>query len=194
MSFNEFLKRLLEAAKAGCTADNVKTKLAAEACDQIRKGIIRRKGMPILWRYLSILAAWALGWGMLGFVLVLVGPPDLKNYGWVIMGAMAGAWISVAAGRWSLDFKDLPELVYVRLEPFVRTILVVLVAPVIALLLQLQVFSIGIGDAVNLSDFSKRIDVALLLGLIAGISVRAISTQVVERLRGVVTPGAWERR
>ena len=128
---------------------------------------------------------------MLGYVLTLV--PDLKNYGWVLMGAMAGAWISVAAGRWSLDLKDLPELVNVRLEPFVRTMLVVLVAPVIALLLQLQVFSIKIG-AVTLSDFSTEIDVALLLGLITGISVRTISTQVVKRFRGVVTPEAWVSR
>jgi hypothetical protein len=191
-SFDEFLRRLLEAAKAGCTARNVKTRLAAEACDQIRKDIIRRIGMPIFWRYLSILAMWALGWGVLGFVLTLLGDSNIKNYGWVIVGAMVGAWVSVAAGRWSLDFKDLPELINVSLEPLVRTILVVLVASVFALLLQLQVFKISIGGLINLSDFSTKIDVALLVGLIAGISVRSISTQVVERMRGVVAPGRGE--
>ncbi|MCK4790913.1 MAG: hypothetical protein KAV87_44665 [Desulfobacteraceae bacterium] len=193
-SFDEFLKRVLQVANAGCTADNVKTRLAAEACDQIRKDIIRRKGMPILWRYLSILAAWALGGAVLGFVLVLVGPSDLRNYGWVLVGAMAGTWISVAVGRWSLDLKDLPELVYVQLEPFVRTILVALVAPAFALLIQLKVLSIGIGEAVNLIDFSGSVSVALLLGLIVGISIRGVSTQVVERLRGLIAPGAWDRR
>ena len=62
---------------------------------------------------LAFLAAWALGGVVIGFVVVLAAKilaakflfSGLTGYGWVIMGSMAGAWLSLAATRREISFQ-----------------------------------------------------------------------------------------
>src|SRR5205807_1612237 len=70
-SFTEFITRVLQAAVAGCCTDNVDTKLAADAIEQIRADIMERKGKTIVYRYLSSLAFWALPGIVVGIALIL---------------------------------------------------------------------------------------------------------------------------
>lgn len=189
-SYREFLGRLLQAAKVGLAADHVKSKLAARALEQIRDEIVLRKGRTIQFRYLTKLLRWVTLGIVIGSLLVLAasqGGSGLKGYGWVLMGSMAGAWMSVAATRREIAFEDLPNFLDSDVEPAIRLLFVGLLALALALFLQLELLSISIVNA-QLSKFAESAGMALLLGLIAGIGEKAVSVRLIKRASEIVTP------
>lgn len=189
--FQEFIERVTQAGFAGCVADNVDARLAGEALEQIRADIVRRAATPLVYRYLSALALWAAAGGACGLVIALIGGnhlPILKGYGCVLIGAMAGAWFSVAASRWQISFDTIPDYPDIRLEPVIRLLFVALVAAVFALFLHLSVITIKLGG-LDLASFSHSISVALLVGFVAGIGQRALSVQLTERAQKFLNPG-----
>ena len=188
--FNEFIERVTQAGFAGCVAENVTPQIAGEALEQIRADIVRRAGTPLVYRYLGVLAFWAAAGGIIGLAVAHIGIfywPILKGYGCVLIGAMAGAWFSVAASRWQIAFDTIPDYPDVRLEPVIRMIFVALVASALALFLHLTIITIKIGN-IDLADFTKSISVALLLGFVAGIAQRALSVQLIDRAQKVLNP------
>ena len=190
-AYKEFIDRVVQAATVGCVARHVDTKLAAEALEQIRADVVRRNGRPIMYRYLMYLAAWALGGVVIGWLVVAGSKawPGLAGYGWIMIGSMVGAWISVAAGRWEISFDGIQDFLDVRFEPFIRMFFVGLLTAVFALFLQLKLIPLTIGDF-DLSKFADDPTWALLIGVIAGIGEKGLSARVVERARKVLTPGS----
>jgi len=190
--FKEFIERTTQAGFAGCVAENVDPRLAGEALEQIRADIIRRAATPLVYRYLRALALWAGIGGVVGLVIAVVGVnyrPILLGYGCVLIGAMAGAWFSVAASRWRISFDTIPDYPDTQLEPVVRMLFVALVAIVFALLLRLSLITIKIG-AIDFADFTHSISIALLVGFVAGIGQRALSVQLTERAQKILNPGS----
>jgi hypothetical protein len=194
--FKEFITRVTQAGYAGCVADNVDPALADEALGQIRADIVRRAGTPLVYRYLKALAIWALLGGLLGLAIVYIGihcpglngyGPVLKGYGYVLIGAMVGAWFSVAASRWQIAFDAIPDYPDIRLEPIIRMLFVAVIAAAFTLFLHIGVITVKIGN-VDLADFAKSISVALLLGFVAGITQRALSVQLIDRTQKVLNP------
>ncbi|HET7877057.1 MAG TPA: hypothetical protein VFN71_16155 [Methylomirabilota bacterium] len=190
-AYNEFINRVLQAATVGCVARHVDTRLAAEALEQIRADVVRRKGRTITYRYLSALAGWALAGVAVGLLLVFAERffPGLTGYGWVIMGSMGGAWISVAVTRRDISFEGTQDFLDFRYEPFIRVLFVGCLTSVLALFLQLKILSLAIGG-VDLAAFPDHIGWALVLGVIAGIGEKALSVQVIERARKVLAPAS----
>jgi hypothetical protein len=190
-AYKEFIDRLLQAAMVGCVARHVDTKLAGEALEQIRADVVRRNGRPIMYRYLMYLAAWALGGVVIGWCVVAGSKawPGLAGYGWIIIGSMVGAWISVAAGRWEISFDGIQDFLDVRFEPFIRMLFVGLLTSVFGLFLQLKLIPLKIVEF-DLSTFAVDPTWALLIGVIAGIGEKGLSVQVVERARKVLAPGS----
>ena len=192
-SAGEFRERLFQVAQVGLAADHVKIRLAAEALDQIRADIVRRKGRIIKYRYLFYLAIWALG-GMAVGAAVVIGAktyPGLSGYGWVIIGSMVGAWLSLAATRREISLEDISSFVDYRFEPFIRMLFVASLAAIVALFLQTDVLSIEVGS-IKFSQFAGtgNTALALLLGVITGISEKAVSVRVIESARKVFAPGS----
>jgi hypothetical protein len=196
LRFDEFIQRITQAGYVGCVADNVYPALASVALGQIRADIVRRAGTPLVYRYLKALARCALVGGVAGLVIAYIGmsytsfsyAPLFKGYGFVLIGAMAGAWFSVAASRWQIAFDTIPDYPDIKLEPIIRMFFVALVAAAFALFLHLGIIVIEIGG-VKLVNFIGSISVALLVGFIAGISQRALSVQLVDRATKVLNPG-----
>lgn len=191
-SLKEFRERLLQVAQVGLAASHVKSKLAATALDQIRDEIVLRKGRPVQFRYLLVLLQWAgLGAVVAGLVVAAaeIAVAGLRGYGWVLMGSMAGAWMSVAAGRREISFEELPYFLDSFLEPIIRLVFVGLLAVTVALFLHLDVLSISFLQ-VDFSEFAGNVGVALLLGVVAGIGERTLSVRLVKRAQEVVTPTA----
>lgn len=199
-SYDEFIKRVIQAGTVGCVArPYVHPINAAAALEQIRADIVRRVGMPLVYRYLAVLAACAVG-GLLagiaaghliGFAAAFLGHPvwpAIHGYDWILVGAMAGAWFLVAVSRWQIAFDTIADYVDIQLEPVIRMLFVALVAAVFALFLHLSIVKITIGD-VDLASFDNSISVALLVGFVAGISQRALSVQLIERAQKVLNPG-----
>jgi hypothetical protein len=111
--FKEFIKRVNQAGFGGCARDgSVHPSLAAAALEQIRADIVRRAGRPLVSRYLAALGIFALIGALLGFGLVYAAIkccPEIKGYGYVLIGAAIGAWFSVAASRWQVTFDTIAD-------------------------------------------------------------------------------------
>jgi hypothetical protein len=205
--YAEFIHRAEEAATAGLIGPDVETALAADALAQIRVDILRRIGRPLAFRYLGFLALWGVAAALIGLAIAAVGynwPSDwasvsliqlMGHYGWVLVGAMAGAWFGVAVRRWQIAFEELPGFLDVHYEPLIRMMFVAVVALVFALVLDLGVLNIKLGN-IDLAAFGRppgrRVETALLLGFIAGMSERAVSKQLVEQV-GKALPQSGSR-
>jgi hypothetical protein len=113
---------------------------------------------------------------------------DLTGYGWVIMGSMVGAWLSVAAGRRQVSFDDIPDFLDYGHEPFIRMIFVAVLASVFALFLKLGIVPVTVAGF-DLATFPASIGWALAIGVVAGIGERALSIQLIARAQNVLSPG-----
>lgn len=191
--FREFRDRLVQVAQVGLAANNVKTRTAAKALEQIRQGIILRKGVAIKLRYLLQLAIWSLYGILAGLILIVLSgtgtiPATLAGYGWVLIGAMVGAWMSVASTRRALAFHEIAEYLSSTREPIVRLLFVGFLAMTLALMITYGVITLDMGKA-SLADFHDKRGVAVLIGLIAGIGEKAVSLRIIERVQKTVTTG-----
>ena len=192
-AYDEFIRRIIQAAKAGCDGPNVDTKLAAAALEQIRKDVVRRKGRPLAFRYLCYFLLWALGGAVVALlavgVLACIARPELMSYAWVVVGAMAGVWVSTAAGRWEVSFEGMQDYLDISHEPFIRVLFVALLTLIVALLVAAQVLPISFAN-VKLADFTTDTALALILGVVVGFSERLISVELIDRARKVLRPGS----
>jgi hypothetical protein len=188
--YDEFIERVKQAARVGCEGSNVDAVLAATALDDIRGDVMRRYGRKIAFRYLLALAAWAAGGVLLGFLVigtsVWSGLQVLSGYGYLLIGSMVGAWLSVAASRWEIAFDGIQEFVDTSVEPAVRLLFVGLLAMAFGLFLQLGIIPINI-DKVSLTTFYATPQWALFLGIIAGVGEKALSMQLLTRAKQVFT-------
>jgi hypothetical protein len=188
-AYTEFISRILQAAEGGCVSANVDTTLAAAALEQIRADIVRRKGRHIIYRYLLRLGLWALAGGGIAFIAIAAAKfwPGLEGYGWVVIGAMAGAWLSVAGGRREVSFDAIPDFFNYGYEPPIRMVFVGILAAAFALFLQLKILSVTIAGF-DLAKFPTDIGWALALGLVAGVGERVLSVQLIARAHDVLSP------
>lgn len=187
-AYHEFVTRIIQAARVGCTDAQVHPPLATAALEQIRTDIFRRKGIRIVYGYLMILAWWAFVGIVVGGVMVLLAKfyePALAGYGWVIIGSMIGAWISVAVSRREVSFDGIQDYIERRAEPFIRMLFVAVFASIFALFLQLKILSLAIGD-VDLGSFAGSLGLALVLGVVLGIGEKALSVQLIDRAQNVI--------
>jgi len=188
--YNEFIERVKQAARVGCTVSNVDTVLAATALEDIRGDIMRRYGRMIAFRYLLALAAWAVGGVLLGFIVIgtsrWIGLEALSGYGYLLVGSMVGAWLSVAASRWEIAFDGIQEFVDRSVEPRVRLLFVGSLAMAFGLFLQLGIIPVNV-DNVSLTTFYEKPEWALFLGIIAGVGEKALSMQLLTRAKQVFT-------
>jgi len=190
-TFQEFVNRLRQAATGGCCAVNVNPGLAEDALDQIRTDITRRVGRPTVYRNLCCFAGWCLAGVAVGLVAAYVAPvvaPSLTGYGWMIVGAMSGVWLSVAVKRNAISFDSILDYLDNRFEPFVRILFVGILAIVLGVLLQVGLLSTSVGG-IALSGFTKDAFLAFALGSICGIGEKAISVKLMDRLRKVMVTG-----
>jgi hypothetical protein len=184
----EFRKRIVQVATVGLTGKNVQREVAVGALDQVRKELVNRWGRRVVYKYLTRLAGCAALGIVAGALLETVSQraPALAGYGLVLIGAMVGAWLSVASSRTSVTFDALPDFLGVRAEPAIRMGFAGLLALVVALFLQIGVMNITLGS-VSLATFHEARLVALLLGLVSGIGEKALSPRVIARAGEIVT-------
>ncbi|HUI13325.1 MAG TPA: hypothetical protein VL048_07665 [Xanthobacteraceae bacterium] len=191
--YEEFIKRVCQAGRAGCVASYVHPILGATALEQIRADIVRRVGMPMVYKYLRTLGVWAFvrllagaaASALVGWLAYQLGHPAtqvLIGYDWMLAGSMAGAWFSVAASRWQVGFDTIPLYLDWWYEPAIRMMFVVVGTALFALFLHLNFLAMEVGN-VDFSHFDSSLGTALFAGLIAGIGERALSVQLIGRLQ-----------
>ena len=191
-SYDEFIARIRQAARAGCIVPNANPGLATSALEQIRTDVVRRKGRAIVYRHLRVLAKCAWPGAIVAVLLMLGGQfwlSELRGYGWVILGAMVGAWALHAASGQQVSFDGIQDYLDFRYEPYIRMAFVAVVAAIFALFLRLGILSLKIGG-IDLGDFAGNVGLAFALGAIAGISEKQLTVQVIDRARQAVAVGA----
>lgn len=191
-TFSAFRRQLLEAARAGLEVQHARTRLAARALEQIRDEIALRKGVIIKLNYLGRLAFW----GLIGILAIAAAPyfvpPALTGfvkYSWVIIGAIVGAWMSVAVNRQEVAFEEMPTFLHSRFEPLIRIAFVALLSVTLAILLELEIIVVEMAGT-DFATFSDNPSVGLILGIFAGLSERAVSVRVIERAGKIFPPGS----
>jgi len=183
----EFRSRLLQIAKTGLQGPFVQMEQAVEAHEDLRRELLLRTGNTVKYHYLAILALWAAIGLLAGLAVYTLSPwTEAKGYGLLVMGAVVGAWLSVASTRWSVAFEDLPDFLDSRVEPAVRILFVVVLAFAVGVALQAKLLQIMLGG-VDLATFVETAPVALLLGLVTGVSERALATRFIESARTLAT-------
>jgi hypothetical protein len=179
----EFKIRLRQIAETGLVGDFVQMEQAVEAHEDLRRELLTRKGNAVKYHYLAILASWTAAGLVLGTAIYALVPwAGVRNYGLLVIGAVVGAWLSVAATRWSVAFEDLSNFLDSKVEPAVRMLFVVVLAFAIGVALQTELLKITLGE-VELKSFESSVPVALLLGLVSGVSERALATRFIEGAR-----------
>lgn len=177
--FVEFRQRLLEAAKAGLAETPVRVRAGTDAVSDICADIFERKGRGISDRYLLSLA-WMAAAGAAGaVVLAFAGSRSqgLSGYGWVLIGAMPGAWVRAFMRSGAASLAEMPNYLRGYTGAFLQLTFAALVTLALALLLDMKWIKLGVATT-DLSDFRTDVRTALLLGVIAGFMAKDVATRL----------------
>jgi hypothetical protein len=96
------------------------------------------------------------------------------------IGAMAGVWLSFGTRKALLKFEDLGVLEEDRLDPMVRLVFAGLLTLIIALTFALKVVVVTMG-AIRTDQIVNDPLVALLIGMLCGVSEKALSSNVTKQ-------------
>lgn len=187
-----YLRRLESNAFGGLVGDNPATSLAIRAVEGIKRELVLREGRQIKTKYLV-----ELGWlGLISavFAVLLFSTGDywpvwsaelvaLKPYFVVWAGSMVGVWISYAVGRSEVSFEELSNMDRRTTEAAIRIVFVGLVATALALFLSTKFMEFSVGGY-SFNGFKSSIEIAGILGVIAGFSEKTLPTKLIEAGRG----------
>jgi hypothetical protein len=98
---------------------------------------------------------------------------------------MAGVWLSFGARKVTLTFQELGMLEQDRLSPAIRLVFAGILTMAIGLLLATGTVLVQIGR-LSSTDFESNAKVALLIGLLCGISELALSAKVSQHAKEVL--------
>jgi hypothetical protein len=153
---------------------------------------VTRRGRAVVYEYLKRFGRSAFIVAVAGIVIeVLAGClkstalDPVPGYGLVVGGSMLGAWLSAAANRRDVSFDQLPDFLASEIEPTIRAVFVALLAIAVALLLDQGAIKLWLGST-DLALFDRNASIAILLGIVAGVSERALSVRVLQRFSGYV--------
>lgn len=184
--FEEYFRELLSLAQAGLVGETANPELAMRALREFKLDVTSREAGRIKNQYMKTLGVRAaLLVTVLLVALVGVGyfvrqsnpPPFLLNLLRFEIGTMIGVWLSFGTRKPVLNFEDLHVLEEDRLEPFVRLIFAGLLALIVALALHLKVITLTLG-ALTTEQLDAQPWAAFFLGLLSGVSEKALSTNV----------------
>jgi hypothetical protein len=92
------------------------------------------------------------------------------------VGAAIGAWLSFAARKVTLSFRELAIIEDDFVRPGARIAIVIVLSAIVVLMLGLKLFSVKLGE---FDTNSLNPDSALLIGFLCGLSERALASNVV---------------
>jgi hypothetical protein len=145
-------------------------------------------------RYVTILGLHALGIGFL-FLLPYIVLEHRVHHGFfhsyksfliLAAAACAGTWLSFSLRRVTLGFTDLANLEEDRLKPTSRLLFVIGLTWVIALFIATKIIDFKIGGVAITEQLFHSGTVAVLMGVLCGISERALAGVVSRRSDDVI--------
>jgi hypothetical protein len=184
--FNEYFRPMLSLAQAGLVGDAAEPKLASGALEVLKSEITAREGGRIKNQYMKNLGVRALLLCCPVLIAALLTRhyyPNLAylpNFLFLWSGCMVGVWLSFGARKTFVRFEDLHIPEEDRLEPVVRLFFAGCLTIVIGLLFSLKALVVTFG-AISTEQINNSVRVALLIGLLGGVSEQVLSTAVAKQ-------------
>jgi hypothetical protein len=184
--FEEYFRSLLSLAQVGLVGDSPSPRLATRALTTLKHDILAREGGRIKNRYMIDLGKKALLFILPAIFLVGILEKyagdlnTLQSFIFLWIGCMGGVWLSFGTRKIEIKFEELNILEKDRLNPSIRLIFAGLLTIVIGLLVSTKAVDFVIGEF-SAQSFVTNIEVALLLGLICGLSEKVLSTTVAQK-------------
>ena len=194
----EYMSRLVTIGRQGLQDGHVE--LANLNLNGFREDFVAQEAGMIKNRYLRSLG-WATGIAAILCVLVYLSVEYFTTEGSVWhavkifliggVGAAIGTWLSFSIRRVTLSFDDLGVIEEDRLDPGVRVMFVFALTIVVFLLFWTGAINLEIGD-LKTGELSKPgstlpiVAIALLIGVLCGISERALATTISGRAAAFV--------
>jgi hypothetical protein len=190
----EFLEKLHGIALIGLELEF--TALARLTLAELRNEFFVLEAGRIKNRYVRWLGAWAGGAAaafLAAYIVILTQYPDWqwgsdhRNFLLAACGASVGTWASFSIRQVQFSFEDLAMVEENSLDPPVRVLFVIALTMAACLLFWNGAVNIEIGDLkTQSSSFRTSGSVALLVGLFAGLSERALATAISGRAAAFV--------
>jgi hypothetical protein len=190
---DQFLRKLVGIAYAGLEGPH--TTLAKLALNELRAEFTSQQAGRIKNTYVrSLFAAAAMAAAPLlvlyAFIAKWVGSGwwyDHKAFLIAAAGAAVGTWLSFSIRRVDLSFNQLAILEEDLLDPLARIAFVIGLTLTACLLFWTGVMNIQIGELkTNATDFMQKGSIAMLVGVLFGISERALATAISGRAAAFV--------
>ena len=184
--FEEHFRQLLALAQAGLVGETANPDVASRALKGLKEDITAREAGRIKNQYLRKTGIFALiAIGVLSAIIALLRawkptPAMATNLLLLEIGAMAGVWLSFGTRKALLKFEDLGVLEEDRLDPMVRLVFAGLLTLIIALTFALRVVVVTMG-AIRTDQIVDDPLVALLIGMLCGVSEKALSSNVTKQ-------------
>ncbi len=181
--FEEYFRPLLALSQLGLVGDTANPSLAMRALRTLKEEIVSRQGGRIKNKYMIQLGKYSLLFGLPPLVFGIFARQyfssinAISSFMFLWAGCMAGVWLSFGVRKIALSFDELHIMEKDRLNPVVRLIFAGLLTVVIGLLLTTGAIVMEMGSLSTKSFYSST-QVALLVGLLCGLSEQGLSTKV----------------
>jgi hypothetical protein len=183
-----YISTLADIARKGL-GQSGRVRLATLMLESFKSDFVSREGQSVKNRYVEELLWWSLGIGVpftIAYGGVRVWHPGgiLEHYKSFLMmaaGSCAGTWLSFSIRKVVLGFSDLAMLEDDRLRPPMRLLFVVGLTTVIGVFLALQLIDVQLGPQRLAQRILGSGLAAVFVGLICGISERALASVVSRR-------------
>jgi hypothetical protein len=186
---SDYIRKLAYIARVGLSSPGL-VRFSNSLLESFKNDFVSREADFIKNRYVEVLGQHALVIG--GIFLLVYGLADifgvrhgcLHTYrSFLAMGAAAcaGTWLSFSLRRVTLGFTDLANLDEDRLKPAMRLLFVVGLTWVIGVFLINNLVDFRIGNVPLAKELLTSGKIAVLLGVICGISERALASAVSRR-------------
>lgn len=187
----KYIEKLVSLSQVGLVADPAQTKTAKLALEKLQEEIVLVEGKRIKNKYMQILGADALCIGAVVSIAAGIAYYNTKQI-WVsciwavIIGALAGTWVSFGARKLEIEFKDLSSLEKDKMGPIVRLIYISVTALIFTIFMNVGLFEIKIGN-LDTSNAFNDIKSAIVIGLISGLIESKIGVSVYKKASSILS-------
>ena len=178
----KYFKKLLSLCQVGLSAQPAQTDTAKLALIKLKEEVVLVEGKRIKNYYMKILGLDAIIIGLLASIVLGICF-YFSKWTWcpstlcIIWGSLAGTWVSFGARKFEIQFEDLAALEKDKMSPFIRLIYIAVAALIFALLMNVGLVDIKIGN-VDTSMAFTDVKPALVIGILCGLVESKIGIQV----------------
>ncbi len=188
--FNDAFEKLLILSQLGLVGNNPSPSVAMGALSVLRNEIVERDSGRVKNDFLKkcgfISIVFAAPAALASIIIFKIyGAGFFQNLMMVWCGAMAGAWLSIASRKLDVGFDDLAKLEDDKLDPQIRLIFSGMLTLVLALFFASGILNVEIGK-VKFNLWISSPITAVLLGVMAGISEKALPDHIVKKAAQII--------